>query len=231
MIDELVHANKILLHNHVLDAFGHVSVRHPDLPNRFLLSSALPPALVRAADILEFNLDSSPVDAASRSLYVERYIHGSIYQARPDVNAVCHHHAKEIMPFCITSTPLRAVSQTGASMGARVPVWDSRDDFGDTNLLITNPAQSDSLAKALAQSWGVLMRRHGACVVGRSLRELVFRAVFMCQDAEIQLNARALGEIEPLNPGELELTGQPSDTGINRCWDHWLAQLKPDTIA
>lgn len=227
-IDELVQANRILLHNRVLDAFGHVSFRHPETPDRFLLSSALPPALVTAGDILEFNLDSSPVEVTDKSLYVERYIHGSIYKARADVHAICHYHAKAIMPFCISSTALQAISQTGAAMGSTVPVWDSRDDFGDTNLLVSNAEQADSLTKTLADAWLVLMRRHGACTVGQSLRELVFRAVFACQDAAIQINARSLGELEPLNKGELQLTAQLSNKSIDRCWAHWCAQLQTE---
>jgi ribulose-5-phosphate 4-epimerase/fuculose-1-phosphate aldolase len=224
-IDELLQANKILLHNNVLDAFGHVSVRHPADPARFLLSSALPPTLVSAADIIEFNLDSSPVETTNKSLYAERFIHGSIYQARPEVNAICHHHAESILPFCITLTKLKAVTQTGAPMGASVPVWDSRDEFGDTNLLISNSEQADSLAKTLDKAWLVLMRRHGACALGQSLRELVFRAIFSCQDAAIQLKARSLSEVDALSKGELELTAKISSVAINRCWDHWLAQL------
>ncbi|MFT5133001.1 MAG: ribulose-5-phosphate 4-epimerase/fuculose-1-phosphate aldolase [Gammaproteobacteria bacterium] len=225
-VNELVLANKILLHNQVLDVFGHVSVRHPEFPERYLLSSALPPSLVTTDDILEFNLDASPVDAANKSLYIERFIHGSIYQARPEVNAICHHHAKAIMPFCVVSTPLQAVSQTGASMGANIPVWDSRDEFGDTNLLVSTQEQADSLTKTLADSWLVIMRRHGACSLGNSLRELVFRAVFACRDAEILLSALSLGEIDPLNSRELKLTEQISNKAITRAWDHWLTLLQ-----
>jgi len=224
--NELLQANLILLHHQVLDAFGHVSVRHPQKNGRFLMSIALPPSQVKAEDIIEFNLDASPVDPTNQSLYIERFIHSSIYQARPEVMAICHHHAKALLPFCITSTSLQAVTQTGGAMGEKVAVWDSRDDFGDTNLLISNAKQADSLVTSLGQAWMILIRRHGVCVLGQNLRELVFRAVFACQDAEVQLRAAALGDIEALSAGELKLTSQPSVKAIDRCWQHWLEQIE-----
>lgn len=221
---DVVTATRILLQKGVLDAFGHVSVRHPSRSDRFLLSSALPPILVDVDDILEFDLDSRVIDSHERPLYGERFIHGCLYALRPDVNAVCHHHCPSIMPFCVTATPLVAVSQTGAAMGPEVPVWDSRDEFGDTNLLIANSAQGESLARALGGANMVLMRRHGACVVGGSLRELVFRAVYACQDAETQCRAAALGMVQALTPAERALAGAPRDASIERCWRHWTEQ-------
>lgn len=226
-IEEMLQANRILLHNQVLDAFGHVSVRHPEKSDRFLLSSALAPMQVTAADIMEFDLDSNPVESTDKALYLERFIHGSIYRARPDINAICHHHARSIMPFCVTSKPLEAITQTGASMGEKVATWDSRDHFGDTNLLISNQEQADSVTTTLAASWAILLRGHGVVVAGQGVRELVFRSIFMCQDAAIQLAAQVLGGVKTLSSGEHALAGRLRQNGIDRCWEHWNAQLPP----
>src|SRR5215471_20377530 len=181
---ELARANRILAHEDVLDAFGHVSVRHPDDPGRYLLSRSRGPELVQADDILEFTLDSEPVVPPTRRLYSERVIHGCIYQMRPDVHAVVHHHAPSIMPFVIAGVDLLPVFHLGASMGARAPFWDSRDEFGDTSLLVVKVEEGRSLARALGDNWTVLMRRHGATVAGRSIRETTFRTIYSCRNAE-----------------------------------------------
>src|SRR6185312_1042049 len=157
----------------VLDAFGHVSTRHPSDPSRYLMSRSRAPELVQPEDIHEFTLDSQIVKPIKERLYGERVIHGEIYKARPEVNAVCHHHAPSIMPFAISGMPLLPVFHLGASMGQTAPIWDSRDEFGDTNLLVVKPEEGASLARALGDASIVVMRRHGATVVGGSLRELV----------------------------------------------------------
>ncbi|MDB5762541.1 MAG: hypothetical protein JWQ21_1536 [Herminiimonas sp.] len=218
---ELVLAHRILVDQGVMEAFGHISVRHPDAPERFLLPTASAPSSVLPGDIIEFDLDGRPAAPTREKLFSERIIHGAIYRARPDVMAICHHHSPSIMPFCITGVPLEPVSQTGAAMGAHVPFWDSRTDFGDTKLLVVTPEEGNSLARALGPDWVVLMRRHGATVVGRDLRELVFRCVHSCNDADYQLRARILGPIQPLSQKERELAGQLRPDPINRCWQHW----------
>lgn len=223
--NELITAIQVLIQQNVLDAFGHVSVRHPNNPEYYLLAKALPPNIITKDDLLEFDLDSNPVDNFDEQLYGERYIHGNIYQARPDVHAVCHHHSPAIMPFSVTGTPLQPVSQTGAAMGKHVPFWDSREEFGDTDLLVSTPDQGDSLAKKLDYAWMVIMRRHGACVVGRTIRELVLRAVFSCRDALIQTQAASIGTIEPLSSGERDIASQLREASINRCWIYWTSQL------
>ncbi len=174
---DLALANRLLSNEGVLDAFGHVSARHPENPERFLISVSLAPILVSEDDIVECTLDGRPVEPTERRLYSEGVIHSEIYRARPDVQAVCHHHAPKIMPFCISGEPLVPVSQLGAVIGSEAPFWDSQDEFGDTNLLLTRPEEGASLARALGPHWIVLMRRHGATVVARSVRELFFRAV------------------------------------------------------
>jgi HCOMODA/2-hydroxy-3-carboxy-muconic semialdehyde decarboxylase len=175
---EVAVANRILGHEGVIDAFGHVSLRHPERPDRYLLSRSRAPALVEPDDILEFTLNSEPVEPPTVQLYAERVIHGEIYKARPDVIAVCHHHSAAIMPFAISGEAMVPVFHLGAAMGPVVPFWDSRDDFGDTNLLVVKPEEGASLARALGKHSMVLMRRHGATVVGASLRELVFRSIY-----------------------------------------------------
>jgi HCOMODA/2-hydroxy-3-carboxy-muconic semialdehyde decarboxylase len=221
----LVLANRILANEGVLDAFGHVSVRHPERADRFLLSCSRAPELVEPADILEFDSDSRPVAETRSPLYIERFIHGEIYRARPDVNAICHHHAAAVMPFCIAGAPLRPVYQHGAMLGPEVPFWNSRDEFGDTNLLVTDVRQGASLARALGSNWVVLMRNHGATVAGISLVELVFRSVTSCLNAQYQLAASQLGPVSGLTPGETAKAGHVSPAAMERAWAYWAARL------
>ncbi len=204
---QLAIANRIIAHEGVLDAFGHVSMRHPGDPGRYLLARSRSPELIEPADIYEFTLDSEPVRPAEVTFYAERVIHGCIYQARPDVNAVCHHHSPAVLPFCATGTQLVAVFHLGAMIGGVVPFWDSRDEFGDTNMLVIKPEEGRSLARALgaaldgadAPAWRDACRHHAA---GAG----VPHGLFPC-NAEIQLRATMLGKIEPLSRGEAELTG------------------------
>jgi ribulose-5-phosphate 4-epimerase/fuculose-1-phosphate aldolase len=225
---ELALANRIIAHEGVLDGFGHVSVRHPRDRCRYLLARSRSPELIEPSDILEFTLDSEPVSATDVALYGERVIHGSIYQARPDVHAVCHHHSPAVLPFCITGIELVPVFHMGAVLGTAAPFWDSRDDFGDTNMLVVKPEEGQSLARALGEHWMVLMRRHGATLAGTSLRELVFRTVYSHANAEIQLRSMMLGRIGPLSRGEAELTGpyQLTANPIGRAWEYWTARVK-----
>jgi len=228
VIAELALANRILSHEGVLDAFGHVSVRHPSDPERYLLSRARSPAVIEPDDILEYTLDSAPVKPPKAHLYAERVIHGCIYQARSDVMAVCHHHAPAVMPFCIAGKPIVPVFHVGAAMGADVPFWDQHDEFGDTNLLVVKPEEGRSLARALGGHSAVLMNRHGATVVGGSLKELVSRSIFMCQNAEFQLRTLAsLGAPAPLHPGETRLAGSISlmPNVLSRTWEYWCTRL------
>ena len=157
--DVLARANRIIANEGVLDAFGHVSMRHPTDSGRYLLSRSRAPELVQPDDILEFTLDSQPNKTTDVRLYGERAIHGGIYQARPDVNAVCHHHAPSILPFCISGMDIKPVYHLGATLGEKIPFWDARDDFGDTNFIVAKPKEGASLARALGENWIVLMRR------------------------------------------------------------------------
>ena len=226
VFEELALANRILAHEGVLDAFGHVSVRHPDDPGRYLLSRSRSPLLIEPGDILEYTLDSEPVKRPTVHLYAERVIHGCIYQAREDVMAVCHHHAPAVMPFCIAGKPIEPVFHLGAAMGELAPFWDQYEEFGDTNLLVVKPEEGRSLARTLGQHAAVLLNRHGATVVGGGLKELVSRSIFMCQNADYQLRALSLGTPDRLRPGEIRLAGAISllPTVVSRTWEYWSAR-------
>ena len=220
-------ANRMLAHEGVLDAFGHVSMRHPSDPGRYLLSRSRSPQLVEPDDLLEFTLDSAPATPTDVQLYSERVIHGEIYKARPDVMVVCHHHSPAIMPYVIAGVDIVPVFHLGAVMGEVAPFWDSRDEFGDTNLLVAKPEEGASLARALGPHSAVLMRRHGATVVGRNVRELVARSIYMCVNADYQMRAQLLGGLGPLTRGEVKLAGalflQPNVT--TRTWEYWSMRL------
>jgi HCOMODA/2-hydroxy-3-carboxy-muconic semialdehyde decarboxylase len=211
----------------VLDAFGHISLRHPGNPKRYFLSRSLAPALVQASDIQEYDLDSNPVAESPYRPYLERVIHGEIFKARPDVLAVCHHHAPSIMPFAISGMPLVPVFHLGASMGQQAPFWDSRDEFGDTNLLVAKPEEGASLARALGKHHVVLLRHHGATVVGSSLRDLVFRTIYSAKNAEHQIAAHVLGNASPLTSGEAAMAGgiHRGEGPLTRAYEVWQRRL------
>ncbi|HWK61885.1 MAG TPA: class II aldolase/adducin family protein, partial [Eoetvoesiella sp.] len=172
LIEDLVAANHILFDQGVLDAFGHVSVRHPQDPQRFLLCRNMAPALVAAGDIVQFELDGTPIDAAGRSVYLERFIHGQIYRARPDVMAVVHSHSPSVVPFSVVKeAPLRALCHVAAFIGTGAPVFEIRDAGGDgTSLLVTDNQLGEALATSLGEESLVLMRGHGSTVVADTLR-------------------------------------------------------------
>ena len=223
----LARANRMIANEGVLDAFGHVTMRHPSDPTRYLMSRSRGPELVQPEDIHEFTLDSQIVKPIKERLYGERVIHGEIYKARPEVNAVCHHHAASVLPFCISGSELKAVYHLGATQGAKVPFWDARDDFGNTNLIVAKPEEGASLARALGPHWLVLMRRHGATVAGRTLEELTFRTIYTARNAALQIQAHGLGHVSPLNEEEIELAGtynlQPGP--VARAWEYWSVRL------
>ena len=178
LLEDLVAANRILAHHGVLDAFGHVSVRHPKNPERYLLSRARAPALVAAEDIMEYDLESNPVEQRDRRMFVERYIHGQIYRARPDVNAVVHSHSPTMIPFSVTQEPLKAIAHTASFLVAGVPVFEIRDCGIVQGLLVTNNHQGEALATALADKPVALMRGHGNVVVAPDVRRAVHRAIY-----------------------------------------------------
>jgi HCOMODA/2-hydroxy-3-carboxy-muconic semialdehyde decarboxylase len=221
-------ASRILANENVLDGFGHVSIRHPDDPGKFLLSRSRSPQFVEPADVVEYTLDCQPVTATKQQLFVERAIHGCIFEARPDVNAVCHHHAPAVLPFCIAGVPIVPVFHLGAAIGETVPFWDQHDEFGDTNMLVAKLDEGRSLARALGPHAAVLMRRHGATIVGGDIRQLVARSIFMCLNADYQLKAHMLGKVTQLSSGETKMAGSisglPNVSG--RTWEYWSSRLE-----
>ena len=170
VIRDLVAGNRIMAHENIVDAYGHISVRHPDNPNRYLLSRARSPELVEEADIMEFELDGTPVDRQNRPIYIERPIHGGIYKARPDINGVCHNHAHSLIPYGVTETVMKPILHVASVIGAEVPIWEIREEFGNTNLLVTDNDRGRSLARALGGGRAILMRGHGATVAAQPIR-------------------------------------------------------------
>jgi ribulose-5-phosphate 4-epimerase/fuculose-1-phosphate aldolase len=224
--DDLVDANRILYAHRVVDAFGHVSVRDEADPSAFFLARNLAPSLVRATDVMRFALDGNPRDGDVRTPYLERFIHGSIYRARPDVGAVVHSHAPSVIPFgVVREAPLRPLWHMSAFLGEDVPVFEIRDALGEaSDLLVRDHATGDALARALGGANAVLMRGHGATVVGRDVREAVFRAVYLALNAQLQADAMRLGTVAYLSPGEAEAATRSIATQIERAWSLWTAE-------
>lgn len=222
---DLVIANRILAQQGVLDAYGHVSIRHPLDPAKYFLARSLSPALVEEDDIIEFHLDGTPTNGDKRSLYLERFIHGGVYEKRPEVQAALHSHAEDTLPFSISKTvKLRPVIHCVGDMGETVPVWDIADQFGhETTLLVTNMAQGRDLAVCLDCNRLALMRGHGFVCVGRSINDLVRLAVYIPRNARVMMNAMRLGEFIPLSRGECEARqGLDLNTpALFRGWEFW----------
>lgn len=219
----IVRASRILTQEGILDSFGHVSMRNPAAPDRFFLSRARAAGLVEEADILEFGRDGEPIRPTDIRVFAERVIHSAIYAARPDVMAVCHHHAPQMLPFCNAGIELVPVFHLGATMGMPVPFWDSRDEFGDTNLLVSTREQGASMARALGLSWTLLLRRHGVTVAGRTIQELVFRSIYGSRNAEVQAATMRLATVSPLTPGEAALAEEFNlkPIAVDRAWEQW----------
>lgn len=229
VLRDVVIANRVLAHFGVLDAYGHVSARHPDRPDRFLLSRSRSPELVERDDIMEFTLDGEPVPGEKRQPYYERFIHGGIFEARPEVNAVVHSHAEQVVAFGVTDTPLRPVLHSAKYMGSNVPVWDIDEKFGDaTDLLVSKAEQGRDLAKRLGPNSVVLMRGHGFAAAARSLLELVMIGIYLPRNAEILTDALRIGtRVKYLSDGEVT-TGkdpQPERAGSQRAWEYWCRRI------
>ena len=226
IIRDLVIANRILAREDVVDAYGHVSIRHPDNPNHFMISRSVAPELVTADDIVELGLDGQPVREEKHTLYLERFIHAAIFEARPEIMAVVHAHAEDTLPFGIAdATRLQPVIHSGSFIGSEVPVWDIADNFGDTNLLVTNIEQARDLAKCLAGNNVALMRGHGFAAAGRSLIEVVRMSVYLPRNARALLRAKQLGgRIKYLSQGEIDARNRgysPYSTETWRAWEYW----------
>lgn len=227
LIDDLVAANRILAMEGILDGWGHVSVRHPKDANRYLLSRNLAAELVTRADIMEYDLDSVPVERRGRDMYTERFIHGEIYKARPDVNAVIHTHAPPLIPFAASTVLMRPMYHRAAFVAQGIPVFDIRTGFGMTDMLIRNQAHGQALAKTLGDKPAALMRSHGATVVAPSLPRLVGRSVFLVKNANAQQQAIALGgPINYLDAEEARLIEAREGYGLGRAWEAWRRKVE-----
>ena len=224
-IEKLVTANRILAREEVVDGFGHVSHRHPTDPNHYLLSRSRSPELVEESDILEFTLDGTCLDdKGGMKPYLERFIHGAVYKARPDVQSVVHNHSYAVVPFSASKAKLRPIGHTGAVIGKTVPTWDIREKFGDkTDLLVRNMDHGDDLAKRLGKNRVVLMRGHGATATGISVSDAVCTAIYLQVSAKQALDAAHLGgDITYLSDGEIDAQLAPEilEVSATRIWEY-----------
>jgi len=220
---DLVVANRILAQHGVLDTMGHVSIRHPEDPQHYLLGRAIGPERMTEGDLQRFTLEGEQVAGNSQPAYAERAIHGAIYAARPDVLAICHNHSASIIPFGITGVPLRPIMHMAGLLGPDVPVWEPQTEFGDTDMLVRTLDQGQSLARTLGPRRVALMRGHGSVVAGDNLREVVLNSVFMEMNARLQFQAITLGSPHYLSEGEIQGTQSwlLSDLAQSRTWDTW----------
>ena len=229
LLADLAAASRILAAQGVVDGFGHVSMRHPGHAQRFLMSRSLAPALVTADDLLEYDLDSRPCDARGRNSFLERFIHSEIYRARPDVMSVVHSHSPSVVPFGLVRIKLQAMFHNAAFLAEGVPVFDIRDQFGATDMLVSDAEKGQALAETLGPKHVALMRAHGSVACGPSLQTAVFRAVYTEVNARIQHWATALAAGETLAALDEEegLRADAVNQGAGlRAWDLWRAQVR-----
>jgi ribulose-5-phosphate 4-epimerase/fuculose-1-phosphate aldolase len=225
LIEDLVAASRVLAAEGVLDGYGHVSMRHPGRADRYLMARSLAPALVTPDDIMELDLESNPVDARGRTMFRERFIHGMIYKARSDVMAVVHSHSPAVVPFGITTVPMKPCFHMAGFLYKQPPVFEIRDVAGWTNMLITSNQLGEALAETLGDNPVALMRGHGNVVVGPTLPIAVFRAIYTEVNARLQTTAITLGgPVNYLSPeeGDIITNQQPGDVG--RAWNLWRTQ-------
>lgn len=219
---DLAIANRILAHEGVVDAYGHVSIRHPDDKSRFFLSRSRAPELVSPEDLMEFGMDGEVIDKNDkRAPYAERFIHAAVLEARPEIVSVVHNHSPKVVPFSVTKTPLRPLIHVAGAMGATIPVWDIRDKFGDTNLLVANMEQGRDMTRTLGSNTVVLMRGHGCTVVAGSVRLAVYRAVYTEVNAKLLLQALPLGEVQALTAAEADAARISTEGQVDRPWQLW----------
>jgi ribulose-5-phosphate 4-epimerase/fuculose-1-phosphate aldolase len=226
-IEDIVSANRILSDQGVVDGFGHVSARHEEDAKRFLLARSMAPGLVTADDILEFDLNGDALDPRGRTLYVERFIHSEIYKADPEIKAIVHSHSPSIIPFGVTKVPLRPIYHMSSFLGAGVPIFEIRNTGGPaTDMLIRDPKLGAALAKSIGKSAVVLMRGHGNVVVGDSVQQVVFRAIYTEVNAKLQAEALRLGagEVDFLNSAEAAKATATNNAVLGRPWELWKRQ-------
>jgi HCOMODA/2-hydroxy-3-carboxy-muconic semialdehyde decarboxylase len=225
LIEDLVAAYRILAEFRVIDAYGHVSVRSERDPNRYWLARSLAPELVTEADIIEYDLDSNPLDANGRESVRERFIHGEAYKSRPDVMAVVHNHSPTVVPFSVTQVPLRPIFHMASFVGLGIPTFEIRDFEKGTDMLVRSTSLGRALAGVLADKPAALMRGHGAVVVGENVARAVGRSIYLEQSAQMQLQAMQIagpgGAITYLDEAEVLAGSKTQDYG--RAWPMWRA--------
>ena len=229
LLADLAAAGRILVAQGVMDGFGHVSLRHPQAPNRYFMARSIAPALVTPGDIIEYDLDSNPCNANGRGSFLERFIHGEIYKARPDILSVVHSHSPSVIPFGLGGVPMQAMFHNAAFLAAGVPVFDIREKFGATDMLIGNGAKGVALAAVMGNKDIALMRAHGSVACGPTLQTAVFRAVYTEVNARIQHWTLALGGGAPvaaLDSEEGRLADAVNQTAGMRAWDLWRSQVR-----
>jgi HCOMODA/2-hydroxy-3-carboxy-muconic semialdehyde decarboxylase len=225
LVDRLVYANRILYDQGIVDGLGHVSVRHPSQEGVFLLSCNRAPGMVKRQDIVCYDLDGNAVSETTERAYLERFIHSEIYRARPDVVAVVHSHSPSVIPFAITHKPLKPVFHMSGFLGSGSAHFEIREAAGNSDMLIRSSYLGEALAKSLGKHNCVLMRGHGSTVVGTSLEQVVYRAIYAEVNAKLQLAANGLGEISFLNEEEAKLASDMNDGQIPRSWNLWVSRL------
>jgi HCOMODA/2-hydroxy-3-carboxy-muconic semialdehyde decarboxylase len=229
LIADLAAASRILVAQGVVDAFGHVSMRHPQAPERYLMARSMAPALVMPDDILEYDLHSNPCDAEGRSSFLERFIHGEIYKVRPDIQSIVHSHSPSVIPFGLVGVPMQAMFHNAAFIAGGVPVFDIHRKFGATDLLVSNAPKGVALAAVMGKRDIVLMRAHGSVACGPTLQTAVFRAVYTEVNARIQHWTTALkggAPIAALDDDEGRLADAVNQTAGIRAWDLWRSQVR-----
>jgi HCOMODA/2-hydroxy-3-carboxy-muconic semialdehyde decarboxylase len=225
LVDKLVIANRILYDQQIVDGLGHISVRHDSMPGAFLLSANRAPGLVTAADIVTYDYDGNSLSPDAPRPYLERFIHGEILRARPDVFAVVHSHSASVIPFGVTGNRLRPIYHMAGFLGSGSAHFEIRDTAGDTDMLIRNPELGAALAKSLGDCSCVLMRGHGSTTVGKSIEQVVFRAIYAEMNAKLQLAAVGLGDVSYLSEKEAQLSSEMNDGQIARSWDLWVRRI------
>lgn len=225
LVDRLVYANRILYDQGIVDGLGHASVRHDTESGAFLLSCSRAPGLVRRQDITVYDYDGNTLSDQQERPYLERFIHGEIYRARPDVMAVVHSHSESVIPFAITRNALRPVFHMSGFLGEGSAHFEIREAGGNTDMLIRSSYLGQALARSLSHHNCVLMRGHGSTVVGTSLEQAVYRAIYTEVNAKLQLAAMGLGDITFLNTEEAKLSSETNDGQIPRSWNLWIKRL------
>lgn len=231
LLKDLAAASRILANQGVVDGFGHVSMRHPNAPDRYLMAKSTPPALVMPEDIIEYDLDSQPCNANGRNSFLERFIHSEIYKARPDVMSVVHSHSPSVVPFGLVRVKMQAMFHNAAFLAQEPPIFDISEKFGQTDMLVGNVEKGEALAEVMGQKDVVMMRAHGSVACGPNLQTAVFRAVYTEVNARIQHMTTALAQGQPisfLSPEEGKLADQVNQGAGMRAWDLWRAQVRAE---